>query len=62
MREVFVRRHVEGASVKETARALHLSEAAVKTRLHRACRILRKETCREAVEAGICPRRRAGPP
>lgn len=40
-RLVFLLRNVEGLSTTETARALGLSESAVKTRLHRARRQLR---------------------
>ena len=43
LRAVFVLRDVEGLSVKETAEALNISEAAVKTRLLRARLKLREE-------------------
>jgi RNA polymerase sigma-70 factor, ECF subfamily len=43
LRAVFVLRDVEGLSVKETADALEISEAAVKTRLLRARLKLREE-------------------
>jgi RNA polymerase sigma-70 factor (ECF subfamily) len=42
-RLVFVLRAVEGLSVAETAACLDLGQEAVKTRLHRARRLLRKE-------------------
>lgn len=41
-RTVFVLREIEGLSVEETAGQLDLPEATVKTRLHRARRLLRK--------------------
>ena len=40
-RVVFVMREIEGCSVEETASALQLVQATVKTRLHRARRLLR---------------------
>lgn len=43
LRMVFVLRDVEGLSIKETAEALHLSEANVKTRLLRARLRLREQ-------------------
>lgn len=43
LRAVFVLRDIERLSVKETADALNLSEAAVKTRLLRARLKLREE-------------------
>ena len=42
-RSVFVLRDIEGMSVRETANASSLKEATVKSRLHRARRILRNE-------------------
>jgi RNA polymerase sigma-70 factor (ECF subfamily) len=41
-RVVFVMRDVEGMGVEETANFLGLRQATVKTRLHRARRLLRK--------------------
>ncbi len=41
LREVFVLRHIEGQSTKEIGALLGLSDSAVKTRVHRACRALR---------------------
>ncbi|HYG68586.1 MAG TPA: RNA polymerase sigma factor, partial [Anaeromyxobacteraceae bacterium] len=41
-RSVFVLRHVEGLDTSETAAALGVSEDVVKTRLHRACVLLRE--------------------
>jgi len=49
-RVVFVARVIEGLSVAETAAALELQPATVKTRLHRARRLLRRE-----LEAQIGP-------
>ena len=43
LREVVLLRDVEGRSAAEVARALHLGERAVKSRLHRARRALRAE-------------------
>ena len=41
-RLVFVMREVEGASIAETAQALDIKPETVKTRLHRARRLLRQ--------------------
>ena len=41
--QVFLRRDVEGASTEETATELGLTPAAVKSRLHRARKMLREE-------------------
>ena len=46
-RPVFVLREVEGLTTAETAEALGLSEDVVKTRLHRACGMLREALARE---------------
>ena len=43
LRTVFVVRHVEGLSTATAARSLGLTRAAVKTRLHRARRVLRED-------------------
>lgn len=50
-REVYVRREIEGQSTQEVADNLGLSEAAVKSRLHRA-----RERVREALDASVCGR------
>jgi RNA polymerase sigma-70 factor (ECF subfamily) len=57
LREVFILRHVEELSVKETASKLGVTEAAVKTRLHRACLELRAAIHRNTADIGICGRR-----
>ena len=44
-REVFVLREMEGRSTEETAKLLNLSEAAVKSRLHRSRMFLRGRLC-----------------
>jgi RNA polymerase sigma-70 factor, ECF subfamily len=54
LRDVFVLRYVDGLSVRETGRMLRLSDAAVKTRLHRACQALRKAIHRSASDIAIC--------
>jgi RNA polymerase sigma-70 factor (ECF subfamily) len=50
-RVVFVMRAVEEMSVEETARCLGLRPATVKTRLHRARRLLRRALASEAASA-----------
>ena len=47
-RTVFMLRHIEELSTAETAELLKLSEATVKTRLHRARSVLRQELLAEA--------------
>ncbi len=47
-RSVFVLRHVEGLDTAETAECLDMSEAVVKTRLHRARTMLREDLFRRA--------------
>jgi RNA polymerase sigma-70 factor (ECF subfamily) len=61
LREVLLLRYVEGLSVKECTRYLHLSESAVKTRLHRACAQLRAAIHRDEAALAVCPQRRARP-
>lgn len=56
LREVFMLRHVEGLSSKETADQLDVTEATVKTRLHRACLELRAAIHRNVADIGICAR------
>ncbi|MBA1149472.1 RNA polymerase sigma factor [Ectothiorhodospiraceae bacterium WFHF3C12] len=51
-RMVFVLRSLEGLSVQETARSLGLREATVKTRFHRARRMLRDEFEAQMKSAG----------
>ena len=51
-RTVFVMRSVQGLSVEETAEALELEEATVKTRLHRARGLLQKAII-EKTEPGL---------
>lgn len=48
-REVYEMREIEGMRTAEVAEALGLSEAAVKSRLHRA-----REVVRESLEQSIC--------
>lgn len=43
LREVFTLRDIEGLSIAETARILHIGESAVKVRLHRARLTLREK-------------------
>jgi RNA polymerase sigma-70 factor (ECF subfamily) len=50
-RPVFILREIEGLSVEETAEALQIPEATVKTRLFRACRRLKKELDPELCDA-----------
>lgn len=57
LREVFILRHVEEFSIKETADKLGVTEATVKTRLHRACLELREAIHRNSADVGICGRR-----
>ena len=47
-REVIILRDLEGMSAAETSEALGIAEAAMKTRLHRARRMLRSELERPA--------------
>lgn len=54
LREIFLLRHVEGLSTKETAEVLAVTEATVRARLHRACLALRKAIHRSAVDVDIC--------
>ena len=55
-RSVFMLREIEELSTAETAESLELSEEAVKTRLHRARRLLRRELSGGApVRAGVHP-------
>jgi RNA polymerase sigma-70 factor, ECF subfamily len=61
LRDVFVLRYVDGLSVRETGRTLGLSDAAVKTRLHRACQALRNGIHRSASDVAICRSRRPSP-
>jgi RNA polymerase sigma-70 factor (ECF subfamily) len=58
LRDVFVLRYVDGLSVRETGRAIGLTDAAVKTRLHRACQALRKAIHRSAADVAICRTRK----
>lgn len=51
-RTVFVLRAVEELSVAETAASLDLTEETVKTRLHRARRLLREDLTEEIASAG----------
>jgi RNA polymerase sigma-70 factor (ECF subfamily) len=57
LREVVLLRDVEGRSAAEVARALRIGEAAVKSRLHRARRVLRSELAPlgRPVPSGGCP-------
>ena len=43
LRSVFLAREIQGYSTRQTAESLGLSEASVKTRLHRARRVLREK-------------------
>ena len=56
-RVVFVMREVEGLSTAETAESLSINEDTVKTRLHRAKRLLREQLDRRlgATASGIYP-------
>jgi RNA polymerase sigma-70 factor (ECF subfamily) len=54
LREIFVLRLVDGLSTKKAAEALGVTEAAVKTRLHRACRALREAIHCNIVDMEIC--------
>lgn len=49
LREVYSKREIEGRSAEETARDLGVSVAAVKSRLHRARRVVR-----EALDSSLC--------
>lgn len=57
LREVFILRYVEDLSIKETADKLGVTEAAVKTRLHRACLELRTAIHRDSADIEVCGRR-----
>jgi RNA polymerase sigma-70 factor, ECF subfamily len=61
LRDVFVFRYVDGLSVRETGRVLGLTDAAVKTRLHRACQALRRAIHRNAADVAICRNAKAWP-
>ena len=59
-REVLVLRDVEGLPASEVGRILHLSERAVKSRLHRARVSLREMLAPHVVSRGAAPARVAG--
>lgn len=54
LRDVFILRHVDGLSSKAAAAMLRVSEATVKTRLHRACGALRAAIHRAHADVAVC--------